>query len=717
MQPAAPAGDEPKHVESTIDAVERLSGAPTIDQLRLAVDAGQLGIWDWDIAANHVSWSHRVYELHGVAPDGFGGRVEDFAALVHPEDRARLQTQIEEALHGEVPYAAEFRVPLPDGRTRWLATRARVVRDEHGRPLRMVGTTYDVTERATLLAAERDARAAAEQAGRRLEILAMAGTVLSGSLEPAATLEEIASLMVPDIADWCRVDLLDADGVLQRALAHHSDPAKSRAGMALVKSLRASATTPGSMGWAVETGLSHLARFDAASDYDDLRDRDLLEFARTIGMRAYFVVPLIARGRTLGALAVLQAESNRGFTQDDCALVAEIAHRAALALDNARLYMEADQARRHAEQASRAKDEFLAMLGHELRNPLAPIVTALHLMSMRGDMTTEGERRIIERQVAHLSRLVDDLLDVSRITGGKIQLQREALDVALVVDKALELAHPLLEKRLHAVEVDLPAEPAHVMGDAVRLAQVLSNLLTNAAKFTPWDGHIAVRVAVDGEHVSIAVEDSGRGIEPALLPNVFDLFVQGSQPIDRQAGGLGLGLAIVKTLVHMHGGTVSAHSEGEQRGSRFVVRLPRCGAPAVAQSATWSAASVSTATGGRVLVVDDNVDAADTLAVLLEAAGYNVRTAMDGPRALRTLDTFTPDVAILDIGLPAMDGYELARRLRAEPRTAGVRLVALTGYGRDPDRVRALDGGFDEHLVKPVSAERLLEVLDRLLAT
>ena len=512
MEPALSAGDASNR--RVIDGEPAPSDAHSIEQLRLAVEAGQLGIWDWDVIANRVAWSDRVYELHGIAPGQFGGRVEDFAAIVHPDDRARLRSQIEEALRGEVPYAAEFRVPLADGRIRWLATRARVVRDATGRPVRMVGTTYDITERATLLAAEREARAAAERAGRRLEILAMAGTVLSGSLEPQATLEEIASLLVPDMADWCRVDLLDTDGMLRRALTHHSDAAKARAAMASVTSGRATLSAPGSMSWAVETGLSHLARFDANDSYDAVRDADLREFARAIGLRAYFVVPLIARGRTLGALAVLQAESNRDFTQDDCALVAEIAHRAALALDNARLFVEADQARLHAEQASRAKDEFLAMLGHELRNPLAPIVTALHLMSMRGDTATEGERRIIERQVAHLSRLVDDLLDVSRITRGKIQLTHEVLDVADVVDKALELAHPVLEKRLRPVAVQLPDDPVHVNGDAVRLAQVLSNLLANAAKFTPADGDIAVCACRDGEHVDIAVQDSGRGIEP-----------------------------------------------------------------------------------------------------------------------------------------------------------------------------------------------------------
>jgi signal transduction histidine kinase len=563
-------------------------------------------------------------------------------------------------------------------------------------------------------AAERAALAAAEQARRRLELLAMAGTVLSGSLEPQATLQEIATLIVPDIADWCRVDLLDSDGRLHRALAHHSDPEKARSCMDLVMRLRGRPQTPGTMAWTVETGLSHSARFDPADDYRGIRDPDLLTFARAIGLRAYFVVPLIARGRTLGAMAVLQAESERSFGQDDCALVAEIAQRAALALDNARLYVEADQARRDAEQANRAKDEFLAMLGHELRNPLAPIVTALHLMSMRGDAATASERRIIARQVAHLSRLVDDLLDVSRITRGKIQLRHELVDLTGVVDKGIELAQPLLDNRERAVDLDLPSEPVHVEGDGVRLAQVVSNLLSNAAKFTPDDGAIRVRVRADGQYAELGIEDEGSGIAPSLLPHVFELFVQGAQAIDRQGGGLGLGLTIVRTLVQMHGGTVTAHSDGVGCGSRFVVRLPRA-----AQSQASSIAPIATRTAppgrGRVLVVDDNVDAAQTLAALLGTDGYEVRTAPDGAQALRTLESFDADVAILDIGLPAMSGYELARRLRGDARFARLRLVALTGYGRDPDRERALRSGFDEHLVKPVGAERLLDVLGRIL--
>jgi signal transduction histidine kinase len=436
-------------------------------------------------------------------------------------------------------------------------------------------------EREQLLDAERAARSAAERARRRLELLAKAGTLLSASLDAQATLQTIASLVAPGIADWCRIDLIDANGALQRAIAHHADAKKAREGLELAQRLRASPQTPGSMAWAVAEGRSRLAHFDSPAAFDALGDPALAQFARAIGMHAYFVVPLVARGRTLGAMAALQAESGRRFSEDDCALVAELAQRAALALDNARLYAEAESARREAERANRAKDEFLAMLGHELRNPLAPIVTALHLMERRGEASTRHERRIIERQVGHLSRLVDDLLDIARITEGKVELLRERLEIAAVIGRALELTRPLFDARSRPLELELPDKPLYVVGDAVRLAQVLGNLLNNAVKFSRDDARIVLRASAVGDELELQVQDEGRGIEPELLPRVFDSFVQGAQQLARQGGGLGLGLAIVKTLVRMHGGSVRAHSEGAGRGSTFTVRLPLAEEPMI----------------------------------------------------------------------------------------------------------------------------------------
>jgi signal transduction histidine kinase/ActR/RegA family two-component response regulator len=573
------------------------------------------------------------------------------------------------------------------------------------------------TERERLLNSERLARAEAEQARRRLELLASAGAELSRSLEPQATLRAIAAVVVPGIADWCRIDLVDAEGRLQRGLTHHADAGKAQEATRMVERLHPDPTVPGTMGWCIATGHSQLVNYHTLSELSQIRDPDMQAFARAIGMRAYFVVPLIARGRTLGAMAALQAESGRLLQEEDCALLSELAQRAALALDNARLYAEAEAARHHAEAANRTKDEFLAMLGHELRNPLAPIVTALHLMALRDGEACLSERQVIERQVGHLSRLVDDLLDVSRITRGKVQLQRERVDLRKVVARALEMSQPLLDQRPSPVALDQPAVPVPVLGDEVRLAQVFGNLLTNAAKFTPPHGHIGVSLhTVDGM-AEVVVEDAGSGIAPDLLPHVFELFVQGRQSLDRQVGGLGLGLAIVKTLVEMHGGQVSAESLGESRGSRFIVRLPLAAEAEIAAPLAAPGAAPRAEAGRRVLIVDDNLDAAQTLVMVLEELGYEARSASDGRSALALLDGFVPEVAVLDIGLPGMDGYELARRLRADARIASIRLLALTGYGSEVDRQRALEAGFDEHLIKPVSIESLLSALDRWLGS
>jgi PAS domain S-box-containing protein len=381
-------------------------------------------------------------------------------------------------------------------------------------------------------------------------------------------------------------------------------------------------------------------------------------------------------------------------------------------IERARLQMvdEAQRARAEAEAANRSKDEFLAMLGHELRNPLAPMVTALELMNMKDGGSMSRERAVIGRQVQHLSRLVDDLLDVSRITRGKIELRRERVTLADVVAKAVEQTSPLFDERRHRLTVDVPPELA-VHGDPTRLAQVVSNLMTNAAKYTPHDGLIEVIArAVDGR-IRLTVRDNGIGIPPSILPHVFDLFVQAPQSSERPAGGLGLGLTIVKSLVGLHGGTVSASSEGPGRGSELVVELPADDVTAVATTSEQSGRTVS-ASARRILVVDDNEDAAMMLADVLDAYGHDARTAFDGPSALRIADEFQPEIAVLDIGLPVMDGYELAERLRQQPALHDVRLIAVTGYGQESDRRRSLEAGFHAHLAKPVEIEALVGLVE-----
>jgi signal transduction histidine kinase/ActR/RegA family two-component response regulator len=370
-----------------------------------------------------------------------------------------------------------------------------------------------------------------------------------------------------------------------------------------------------------------------------------------------------------------------------------------------------------ADEARRAKDEFVAMLGHELRNPLAPIVTALDVMRLRGAGVLEQERAVIERQAQHLVRLVDDLLDVSRSVRDGLRLERVPIELSVVIGDAIEVAGPLVEERNQRLAVSVPTTGLVVEADRGRLAQVVTNLLTNAAKYTPAGGHVTVSARVDGEQIAIEVADDGAGIAPDLLRRIFDPFTQGRQGLDRKQGGLGLGLAIARQLVVGHEGTIEARSEGAGRGTTMIVRLPRARA---ASTEAASARVVPNATprhaARRVLIVDDNPDAAAILADAIAGAGHEVRTAGDGPSALQVVETFVPDVALLDIGLPVMDGYELAGLLRRIPSLARTSLVALTGYAGDGDRQRSLSSGFNEHFAKPLPLARILECIERLAA-
>ncbi|OUM01696.1 hybrid sensor histidine kinase/response regulator [Variovorax sp. JS1663] len=569
-------------------------------------------------------------------------------------------------------------------------------------------------ERQKLLEAERLASATAQAAQQRLARLGDVSTVLSQSLEEASTLAAIAQVIVPAIADLCRIDLLDEHGVLQRKLTHHSDPARSEFIAKMVSNRTAPNDAPGSFPWAIATGKVFLLNLDDAESVAGL-EPGLQEFVRVLGLTAGCVVPLVARGRTIGVMAVLQAESRRRFSAEDGALVVELAQRVALALDNVRLLQEARSAQSQAEQANQSKDEFLAMLGHELRNPLAPISLALQLIARRDPQAFARERQIIERQVKHLSRLVDDLLDVSRIVAGKIALKAEPVDLRDVVARALELTLPALQQRERMPDVQLPSSPVPVRGDPLRLAQIVGNLLSNAAKFTAPGDAIRIVLATDATagapQAVLRVEDEGIGITPELLPRVFDRFVQGEQALHRAAGGLGLGLPIAQSLARLHGGAITAESGGPGQGTTFEVRLPLHLARDAPIALGDSAAAVTQSLS--LLVVDDNRDAAESLASWLEIEGQEVRVATSAEEALERLAQARCDGAIIDIGLPGMNGYELAARLRADEATRSMALIALTGYGRDADRQRALEAGFDDHFAKPAQPELLLARLVR----
>ena len=404
--------------------------------------------------------------------------------------------------------------------------------------------------------------------------------------------------------------------------------------------------------------------------------------------------------RELEALNCTLRQANAELEQANRALQAEIAVRA--------------RAETALKDADRAKDEFLAILAHELRNPLAPIRNAVEIMRRRPleDPQLVWARDLVEHQLGHLARLVDDLLDVSRITRGAITLAREPVLVHTVLLRALETIQPMIERHTHELLIDMGEQQLEVEGDLIRLTQALSNLLNNAVKYTEAGGRIKVTVSREENLVAIRVQDSGVGISSELLPRLFNLFTQAATTTDRAQGGLGIGLALVRRLVEMHGGTVAAHSEGENRGSEFVVRLPL-----LAQSARrrWPPAATAEMRDRppprRILVVDDNADSLDSLAALLRCEGHEVYTAADGLEALARAALCRPEIALLDLGMPKLDGVQLGRRIRAEPWGRAMTLIALTGWGQETDRKRTQAAGFDAHLIKPLDMGALAPYL------
>jgi signal transduction histidine kinase/CheY-like chemotaxis protein len=571
---------------------------------------------------------------------------------------------------------------------------------------RMTRQVKQQAEERVALEREQSARAAAEEATRRSAFLAEASKALAGSLDFTATLRCLARLPVPFLADLAAVTFAGETGQSWTTeLAWRNPPNETMQTCTLC-----------------ETEAPHDELRLAVERVLDSGQREsvvglTLPIPGTAGMEANqrlgsaLILPLVARGRIQGALTLAWYVGKDRLPSLAIALAEEFAGRAAIALDNARLY-------REIQEADRRKNEFLAMLAHELRNPLAPIRNAVQIMEVVGvtDPAMQEARGMIERQVQHLVRLVDDLLDISRITRGKIQLRTEPVEAAAVVARAVEVSRPLLEARGHAFTVSLPPEPLWVHADIVRLAQVLANLLNNAAKYTEVGGQVSLSVEKAKSsrglvaQVVFRVRDSGVGIPAHMLGSIFDLFTQVERSLARSQGGLGIGLTLVKRLVELHAGVVEVRSAGPGKGSEFIIRLPAL-ADAPHNGRPHLDMDDMQVPMRRILLVDDNEDAAESLGKLLRLHGHDVWLAHDGPSALKTAALLHPQIVILDIGLPDIDGYEVARRLREDLQLTDVLLVALTGYGRDEDRHRSREAGFHVHLIKPVDLDALHEVL------
>ncbi len=417
-------------------------------------------------------------------------------------------------------------------------------------------------------------------------------------------------------------------------------------------------------------------------------------------------LPLVARGRLIGTITCVAAGRSRQFGPAELALAGDLAGRGALAIDNARLYEQSRSAVRH-------RDRFLAMLAHELRNPLAAIFSAVEVMRQSDDVARVLPRAeaVIARQGHHMARLLDELLDISRVTHGKIELRKRPIDLCALVRDTILANDTLIRGRDHGVVTDLADDSMWIAADPTRLEQVLTNLLHNSVKYMEPGGTIHVSTLAEEDRALLRVRDTGAGIAANDLPHIFDLFVQADRSLDRAQGGLGVGLTLVRHLVEMHGGSVTAHSDGAGLGSEFTVRLALLGQPAA--PAAPPAVNMPAKRQRRIVIVEDNADAREMLQMWLSVEGHEVDIAEDGRDGLALIERLQPDVALIDIGLPLLNGYDVARTLRARSQGPPVLLVALTGYGQPEDRQRALAAGFDEHLIKPVNLDRLTQIMSR----
>ncbi len=667
--------------------------ATSEDWLRLALDAGHMGVWDWNISTGDLKWSDSLEPLHGLAPGTFGGTFEHFQQLIHPDDRETANAALRQAVESGGDFYIEFRNRRQNGGIHWIAGTGTVVPGDDGQARRMIGIGQDVTQRKR-----------AEQTAR---FLADASAVLAVLEDFDSTLQKISALAVPAFADWATVDLAEADGSLRRVSVSHVDPAKVQLAHEVHRRFPPDQAAPQGVWNILRTGKSEIVPVitDALLELS-VKDHELLGIMRELGLKSYIGVPLTVRGKTLGVITFINSESEHRYDQLDLAVAEDLVSRAAIAIENAQLY-------RELRDADQRKDEFLATLAHELRNPLAPIRHGLEVMRLTGSESSvmADTRSMMERQLNQMIRLVDDLLDVSRITRDQLDLKKQGVELAAVVHSAMETSRPLLEQAGHTITVTLPPMPIYLDADLTRLAQVFSNLLTNSAKYTPVGGRISLIAERSENDVAVTVRDNGLGIPAESLPKVFEMFTQVDRNRARAQGGLGIGLTLVRRLVEMHGGTVEARSDGPGTGSEFTVRLPVVTLPQQT-AALQSEESAAAAAKRRILVVEDNQDSAMSLRMMLELMGHDVQTAHDGVAAVEAAERFRPDLILLDIGLPKQNGYDACRRIRQQPWSSGMEIVALTGWGQEADRRRSREAGFDHHLVKPVE----LAALETLLA-
>jgi PAS domain S-box-containing protein len=694
---AAPIKDKDGKVLGVVlifrDATEHRGAQEANERLAAIVEHSGDAIIGKRLDGTITSWNAGAQRLYGFEPSEAIGQP---IAMIVPPDRRNEQEEILARLRrGEHIERLETVRQRKDGTRIDVSITVSPIKNSYGEVIGASKIARDIS-------AQKRAREILQRSEEMARFLGDASTSVAALVDVESSMQRLVRLCADWFADWCVFYLVDEQRRIQPIARAHCDPQKD--------SLLSELTTRYPHDWRDSSILARVLSDGAPeclpdippSLYDSAKDARHGQLIDELAPKSMIVVPLESRGRPIGVLELARSGQRPRFTSADFEIAQELARRAATALDNYHLYEE-------LRRADRQKDDFLAMLAHELRNPLAAIDYATRLASISPDQAANASE-IIHRQVRQLVRLIEDLLDVSRITRDKIELKREPIDAATLLNRAAGTARPTIDEHKHQLVIEAAPEEMPLFADPTRAEQIVVNLLTNAAKYTPEGGHITLQAFPDGDHIVIRVKDTGIGIPVEMLPRVFELFTQVNPQIDRSKGGLGIGLTVVRKLTEMHGGSISATSEGLGRGSEFTVRLPR-DKDRVGKDVCPAPVEAGLRHGLRVLVVEDNVDTARSMSLLLDKAGCATKIAHDGVAALEAADSFQPEVVLLDIGLPGLDGYQVASRLRANAKHSGVQLIAVSGYGKEQDQQRSKVAGFDQHLVKPVDFNALLAML------
>nr|WP_228052216.1 ATP-binding protein [Nodosilinea sp. LEGE 07298] len=689
------------------ERVARAQAEAAQQQLATIVDTSPIGLALLDGDQRFVAINDALAEINGLPRDHHLGN--SVAELFGQSDPAVVEVIRQIYATGQPFISTNLAIHAPgrdDRRPGYYNVYYLPTVDSNQRVERLLAYVVDVTDRVKLEHAQ--------------QYLSEASAVLASSLDYQTTLEQVAQLTVPTLADWCTVHIVEENGTIDQIAVAHVDPAKLEWAYQIRDRYPLDTNAERGAALTLRTGQS-----DFVPEIPDrllvhaAKDPEHLEILRQVGFSSVMTVPLRSQDRVIGVISFISAESGRRYTAADLQLAEELAHRASLAIENAQLYQAAQRDRTKAEAANRIKDEFLAILSHELRSPLNPILGWARLLRSRKMDATKTDQALetIERNAQLQAQLIEDLLDVSRILQGKLTLNIAPVNLVTTIEAATEIVRLAAEaKRIH-IQTTLEAIAGQVLGDTNRLQQVIWNLLSNAVKFTPAGGQVAVTLEQVDTYAQIQVRDTGKGIHPDFLPHVFDYFRQEDGTTTRQFGGLGLGLAIVRQLTELHGGLVWADSPGQNLGATFTVRLPlnleRQDQPPPAEPFNRA----TDLTGLQILVVDDEADMRELASFILTQAGAQVTTAASALQALSLLNQSVPDLLLCDIGMPEMDGYGLIQQIRKRLHDQGGNMpaIALTAYAGDINQQQALAAGFQLHLAKPIEPDLLVRMIATLV--